>query len=134
MTARCLSQQAQLNPTGIHPNTAATLTDLGLSSSLLLGVFSFSYLLKHKDGAAYFSGLMDIGLSNGHAANQEQITDSNTENFQIQETENDVSLNMNSVSSAEPDVVEVGDIEPKTLGSPAHATDTHSIDTKLSCA
>ncbi|GKA75926.1 RNA-directed DNA polymerase, eukaryota [Tanacetum coccineum] len=60
---------------------------------------------------------------------QEQITDSNTENFQIQETENDVSLNMNSVSSAEPDVVQVGDIEPKTPGSPAHATDTHSIDT-----
>ncbi|GKC04075.1 hypothetical protein Tco_0995685, partial [Tanacetum coccineum] len=59
---------------------------------------------------------------------QEQITDSNTENFQIQETENDVSLNMNSVSSAEPDAVQVGDIEPKTPGSPAHATDTHSID------
>ncbi|GJW15330.1 hypothetical protein Tco_0019463, partial [Tanacetum coccineum] len=72
------------------------------------------------------SGLMDR-LSNYAASSIEVLP----EFIQCDrsETENDVSLNMNSVFGAEPDVVEVGGIEPKTLGSPAHATDTHSIKT-----
>ncbi|GKB49484.1 hypothetical protein Tco_0900237 [Tanacetum coccineum] len=72
------------------------------------------------------SGLMDR-LSYYVASSIEVLPESIQCDRSVQE--NDVSLNMNSVSSAEPDVVEVGDIEPKTLGSPAHATDTHSIDT-----
>nr|XP_043621430.1 dentin sialophosphoprotein isoform X2 [Erigeron canadensis] len=62
---------------------------------------------------------------------QVQITNSSSGNLEVQELENSVSSNVSFVPSAEPDVVEVADIETTAPGSPVYASDTLSIENNV---
>ncbi|KAI3772730.1 hypothetical protein L6452_03923 [Arctium lappa] len=61
---------------------------------------------------------------------QVQINSNNSDNLQIQEPENNISPSINSVSSPEPDVVEVTGIETKAPETLAYTGDIHSIESK----